>query len=259
VNIRTTELMKKCTKCKETLDLSEFSRNARAKDGLNSYCKACKRRYDRKNWAKTKIRDARGSTKQRRERARRKEARRLKLMRIRLTYPRVERYCPICQKNHNIDFFHKQSSKADGRQGYCISCQAKRNRRYNREHWAKVKILNARGNTKTLRNRGRLMDDVSITWEWLMDLFQRQPRCYYTGIIMTEPDPDEEVRPLLTEVCLERLDSHRGYTPDNTVLCCYLVNCGKGQATPEETQEFLRLMAENLQYAPVNQETYYWG
>lgn len=33
--------MKKCSKCKETKDCSEFSRNKSRKDGLHNYCREC--------------------------------------------------------------------------------------------------------------------------------------------------------------------------------------------------------------------------
>lgn len=35
--------MKKCSKCGQELDESEFNRHAKAKDGLQPYCKQCQR------------------------------------------------------------------------------------------------------------------------------------------------------------------------------------------------------------------------
>ena len=40
--------MKTCTKCGVTKELSEFSKNALAKDGLQSRCKQCQNQYGRK-------------------------------------------------------------------------------------------------------------------------------------------------------------------------------------------------------------------
>lgn len=37
--------MKTCTKCKETLSKSAFSKNSRRKDGFDDWCKACHTNY----------------------------------------------------------------------------------------------------------------------------------------------------------------------------------------------------------------------
>lgn len=39
------EILKKCSKCKETKAISAFSNYKRAKDGLRSYCKECASKY----------------------------------------------------------------------------------------------------------------------------------------------------------------------------------------------------------------------
>lgn len=39
--------MKKCVRCKETKLLEMFNREIGQKDGLNSYCKECRRKYDK--------------------------------------------------------------------------------------------------------------------------------------------------------------------------------------------------------------------
>lgn len=55
--------MKKCSKCKNLLDLSNFTKNRSMKDGLDHYCKKCKkvhnksmtpRRNNRKYYLKSK-------------------------------------------------------------------------------------------------------------------------------------------------------------------------------------------------------------
>jgi len=43
---------KVCSKCKEELDVSEFYKDKRAKDGLYSSCKKCQREYGKNNYEK---------------------------------------------------------------------------------------------------------------------------------------------------------------------------------------------------------------
>jgi hypothetical protein len=42
--------MKKCNKCKETLDYSKFAKNRTKKDGYENYCKSCKNVYNKQNY-----------------------------------------------------------------------------------------------------------------------------------------------------------------------------------------------------------------
>jgi len=42
--------MKKCNKCKETLEYNKFAKNQTKKDGYENYCKSCKNIYNRSNY-----------------------------------------------------------------------------------------------------------------------------------------------------------------------------------------------------------------
>jgi hypothetical protein len=44
--------MKRCSRCKEEKDESEFQRNSSAKDGLQDQCRACRRETDRQIYLK---------------------------------------------------------------------------------------------------------------------------------------------------------------------------------------------------------------
>lgn len=41
---------KKCTKCKQFKSKGQFNKNVLSKDGLNTWCKSCKKAYDRKHY-----------------------------------------------------------------------------------------------------------------------------------------------------------------------------------------------------------------
>ena len=42
--------MKKCNKCKDSLDYSKFAKNRTKKDGYENYCKSCKSKYNYSNY-----------------------------------------------------------------------------------------------------------------------------------------------------------------------------------------------------------------
>lgn len=46
--------MKTCNRCKQSKELSEFGKNKRRKDGLQSYCKQCNRIYLRQHYKDNK-------------------------------------------------------------------------------------------------------------------------------------------------------------------------------------------------------------
>jgi len=41
------ETLKRCSRCKQEKPVTEFGKHQRRKDGLQSYCRECKRAYDR--------------------------------------------------------------------------------------------------------------------------------------------------------------------------------------------------------------------
>ena len=48
--------MKTCTRCKIEKELSEFIKHKNTKDGLNIYCKSCKKEYDKEHYQANKER-----------------------------------------------------------------------------------------------------------------------------------------------------------------------------------------------------------
>ena len=81
----------------------------------------------------------------------------------------------------------------------------------------RVKLDNARQRAK--RSAGY----ATLTVEELLEVFQQQGgRCYYSGIPLTYDQGGD------TDVSIDRMDSTKGYTEDNVVLCCWRVNNMKG-------------------------------
>lgn len=67
-------------------------------------------------------------------------------------------------------------------------------------------------------------DDLHAVWE------RQNGRCYWTGV---EMEPTEVNRHPL-KPSLDRIDPARGYTPDNIVLACLMVNLGRSNCGPDD-------------------------
>lgn len=85
--------------------------------------------------------------------------------------------------------------------------------------------------------------EVSIDHEWVEEQFKRQDcRCYWTNMIM---DMDNVFMPGYPfSPSLERLDSDKGYTKDNVVLCLSLFNLGR-RRWPEDKYKLLLNQLQN--------------
>lgn len=98
--------MKKCTKCKEKREETEFYTNKRLKDGLHSWCKICCRKnvnkFQKENQSKNLNEYTTPSTK----------------------------VCSKCKKERSAIDFGKSLRRKDGLQGWCKICKNKNNRHF---------------------------------------------------------------------------------------------------------------------------------
>jgi hypothetical protein len=102
--------LKRCTKCRNWKELSEFCRDSARKDGLRIYCKSCNKTYALKRYEKIKksIRDYL------RYEDRHRVIRGLK-----------EKLCSRCKQWKYYSDFHKNSRTKDGLSFRCKECKSK--------------------------------------------------------------------------------------------------------------------------------------
>lgn len=75
-----------------------------------------------------------------------------------------------------------------------------------------------------------------IDLEFILHLWDKQEgKCYYTGVDMKYV----ALKKNPYQVSIDRIDSKKGYTKDNTVLCCQSINYMKNDYEVEEFQSFL--------------------
>jgi hypothetical protein len=135
-----------------------------------------------------------------------------------------KRYCPKCDEIKLIAQFPPY------RESCCLECESKRsNDRIgvgNLENFIKAKIKNC-------HQRRNWNIPVEITFNDVIGIYNKQEgKCYYS---------DRQMVPFTHNPCsisIERLDSDIGYTPENIVLCCTMVNYMKQEYEMELFLQF---------------------
>jgi hypothetical protein len=85
----------------------------------------------------------------------------------------------------------------------------------------------------------------TITKEEIEEIYNNQNGlCYWFGVPLTPSSKHKY--PL--QPSLDRLDSNRGYTKDNVVICCYTANIGRNENDLETWLEFLDILKKNIHY-----------
>lgn len=83
----------------------------------------------------------------------------------------------------------------------------------------------------------------TVTPETLLDIFNKQEGlCYYSKFPI-QINGHVNSNPFLLSV--ERLDSSKGYTHDNVVLCCFGANCMKNAYSIEDFYRFVETIYNN--------------
>ena len=77
--------------------------------------------------------------------------------------------------------------------------------------------------------------DMACLWE------QQKGLCYYTGVPMSIQSTGRKG----TTLSIDRIDSSKGYTKDNAVFCCSVVNLMKSDIPLFEFKHWCRLVADS--------------
>lgn len=155
---------------------------------------------------------------------------------------RLTKRCGRCRIELPIVQFNRDASTSDGLKNRCKECRkfeqrrlyatSEKHRAYNSGRTTKwrgttldayLQWILATGRARAKR-RGR---EFLLTKDWIREQYHAQGGfCAYTGFHMTWASGHGQVD---TNISLDRLDTSLGYTPENTVLCCYRVNVSKGR------------------------------
>tara|TARA_Y100000389_G_scaffold36222_1_gene30823 strand:- start:12936 stop:13583 length:648 start_codon:yes stop_codon:yes gene_type:complete len=188
--------MKTCTKCKEIKCDTEFHKNKRTAYGLADYCKPCKSAYGKRNKYERTLND---------------------------------KQCCVCNETKPASEYHSHTCSTDGLQGRCKSCaflvQQKSKEKTGVHGFLKDRLRNAKANAK--RKQKDRSISVEITHEHLIELYEKQKGlCALSGIEMTHISYNTNDFRVKNphNISLDRIDSSKGYTPDNVQLVCCIIN-----------------------------------
>jgi len=224
-----------CNDCNRRIDINLFPKRPESSDGHYSICKEC-----------VSLRNKAYKDKQRK----------IKKTKLEEQYPGAiisefsnslkkayffpdtnEKICAKCDKKFHISNFFRHSATQDGFHSWCKSCCKDGNQKSRQKKYATFE-----GRITTLLNTckkssiSRGNQEMSLTRENLLDMWNNQNhKCYYSNVEMnTQPN-------LFNSVSIERINSSIGYTKDNCVLVCNVVNRMKSDI---ELNVFIKMCKE---------------
>ena len=149
--------------------------------------------------------------------------------------------CFCCKISKERNLFFKHSQTPDGLHSWCKECCKIGNRKSrdkvnsNIETRAKVFLRNAKNSANKRKQ------EFSLEINDIIDFWNKQDKiCAYSGLEMTLEAGK------LNTVSIERIDSAKGYTKENTILVCQAINRMKSNFTYEDFYMLCQSVAKFL-------------
>jgi len=156
--------------------------------------------------------------------------------------------CTKCNKSKYLSDFREITVKGKSKKrAECIQCESESNKRYinkQRSKWFDYHKKYYADNQRTLHGRIQQWKSGAMkrNLEWSIDekyLNSLPMICFYTNIPLTM-----EVKHTNT-LSLDRIDSSKGYTKDNVVFCCAIINSMKNTLSVVEFINFCKMISNN--------------
>lgn len=149
--------------------------------------------------------------------------------------------CFKCKTSYEDVLFFKSTNTPDGLHSWCKTCCKIGNRKSRDkvnssiETRAKIFLRNAKNSAKKRNQEFSLeIKDITEFWE------SQNKICAYSGLEMTLEAGK------LNTVSIERIDSAKGYTKENTILVCQAINRMKSDFAYEDFYMLCKSVAEFL-------------
>jgi len=159
--------------------------------------------------------------------------------------------CKYCNTERDKDRFQSYISSYTDKRVYDLKCyDCKNEARKEREEKIQLKCsleeyfqTLIKGTKERIKNNSKIKEST-ITIEDLKEIWNKQNgKCFYSGREMKYNFSRKELPKLSThpeKVSIDRVDSDRGYTKDNIVLCCTLVNLMKLDTKIEDFKKWIK-------------------
>ncbi len=144
-----------------------------------------------------------------------------------------KRFCPVCKSVKDICFFHKNKPSK------CKSC-------WSNYHIEKEKLMRINKDARLIlarrlcacKTRSKQLEmKFNLDLEFMINLLEKQKGlCFYSGKTLSMSTDQLET------LSIDRVDSSKGYTKDNVVLCCTIVNRMKLDFTQKDFKQYIKDM-----------------
>jgi hypothetical protein len=161
----------------------------------------------------------------------------------------MDKQCSKCMEIKSENDFYK--SQRGSRCKDCIligTRNYKRKKRLDPEHRKKEGILQKERRVRLWQNtlihdsKHRKIENT-LTIDDVNKMFDDQNGlCYWFGVPLIPSNKSKHPQ----QPSLDRLDTSKGYTKDNVVLCCYSANIGRNENDLDTWTEFIKLLKINL-------------
>jgi hypothetical protein len=153
--------------------------------------------------------------------------------------PTSKKICLDCKESKTVEHFsiHRKVFL----RSRCKLCSTKHNSITNKYTFLKHLLDKSKVRSKFRGEKGRAEASINtLTIESIEKIVKNQKnKCYYSGIEMNFKSHSEWM------ASLERLDREKGYTEENTVLCCYEFN-SQGQMSLDKINQINILSDKNV-------------
>lgn len=137
-------------------------------------------------------------------------------------------HCNLCDSSRAADYKNKKIETIEGKVDFLMN------------------NLNRRVRDRDL--------ECDVDKEFILNLWQKQEgKCFYTGVEMElgkHKEKKDFYNANFNVISIDRFDSSKGYTKDNTILCCWGVNKMKQEMSYEELLKWCSLILDKHNKTP---------